>query len=176
VRRRIFSLASVLSLLLFAGGLALGTGSYWWEDGFVWVNTRRTATQFFQWGWIVDSWHGRISLSRWSDVEARSDDAERSSRPTGFYWDHETVTPPRYGEPWFGFERWSSSDDQGVLIKCPIWLPAPLVLLLPCISVYRRFKSRRRLTNGSCTTCGYELTGNTSGVCPECGTAIEAKG
>jgi hypothetical protein len=24
----------------------------------------------------------------------------------------------------------------------------------------------------SCAACGYDLTGNTSGVCPECGTAI----
>ena len=23
------------------------------------------------------------------------------------------------------------------------------------------------------TVCGYDLTGNTSGVCPECGSAIE---
>lgn len=26
-----------------------------------------------------------------------------------------------------------------------------------------------------CTTCGYNLTGNVSGVCPECGTAIRAE-
>jgi len=26
-----------------------------------------------------------------------------------------------------------------------------------------------------CLACGYSLTGNTSGVCPECGTAIESK-
>jgi hypothetical protein len=28
---------------------------------------------------------------------------------------------------------------------------------------------------GHCVTCGYDLTGNTSGTCPECGTAV-AKG
>jgi hypothetical protein len=26
-----------------------------------------------------------------------------------------------------------------------------------------------------CHTCGYELTGNVSGVCPECGTPVESK-
>lgn len=25
---------------------------------------------------------------------------------------------------------------------------------------------------GHCTTCGYNLTGNTSGVCPECGSGV----
>jgi hypothetical protein len=31
----------------------------------------------------------------------------------------------------------------------------------------RRWKRRR---NGLCINCGYNLTGNVSGVCPECGT------
>ena len=31
----------------------------------------------------------------------------------------------------------------------------------------RRWRRRRR---GECLTCGYNLTGNVSGVCPECGT------
>lgn len=26
---------------------------------------------------------------------------------------------------------------------------------------------------GHCQTCGYDLTGNLSGVCPECGTEVE---
>jgi len=25
---------------------------------------------------------------------------------------------------------------------------------------------------GHCTACGYDLTGNTSGVCPECGKTV----
>jgi hypothetical protein len=27
---------------------------------------------------------------------------------------------------------------------------------------------------GHCSTCGYNLTGNVSGVCPECGTSVQA--
>lgn len=27
----------------------------------------------------------------------------------------------------------------------------------------------------SCTNCGYNLTGNVSGICPECGTPIETE-
>ena len=37
----------------------------------------------------------------------------------------------------------------------------------------QRFRHGRR---GLCVQCGYDLAGNTSGVCPECGTAIEKKG
>lgn len=35
----------------------------------------------------------------------------------------------------------------------------------------RRRRKRRRL--GQCERCAYDLTGNTSGVCPECGTAVK---
>jgi RNA polymerase subunit RPABC4/transcription elongation factor Spt4 len=31
---------------------------------------------------------------------------------------------------------------------------------------------RRRIRLGHCHKCGYDLTGNVSGVCPECGAAI----
>jgi hypothetical protein len=34
---------------------------------------------------------------------------------------------------------------------------------------------RRGRSNRSCSHCGYNLAGNTSGVCPECGTAIATK-
>jgi hypothetical protein len=34
---------------------------------------------------------------------------------------------------------------------------------------------RRRRLEGHCRTCGYDLTGNASGVCPECGDVIPAK-
>jgi hypothetical protein len=34
---------------------------------------------------------------------------------------------------------------------------------------------RKRGEAGFCLTCGYNLTGNTSGVCPECGTPVAGK-
>jgi hypothetical protein len=36
----------------------------------------------------------------------------------------------------------------------------------------RTSRARARASAGLCTGCGYNLTGNTSGVCLECGTAI----
>ena len=33
----------------------------------------------------------------------------------------------------------------------------------------------RRPARGVCHSCRYDLTGNVSGVCPECGTEVEAK-
>ena len=34
----------------------------------------------------------------------------------------------------------------------------------------------RRVPQGRCRQCDYDLTGNTSGVCPECGTAVPGRG
>ena len=39
----------------------------------------------------------------------------------------------------------------------------------------RTIELRRRARKGYCLTCGYNLTGNISGVCPECGTKITSE-
>lgn len=47
-----------------------------------------------------------------------------------------------------------------------------LILMGWCIVRYRLRKLQGRASRGLCPTCTYNLTGNTSGICPECGTAI----
>lgn len=57
------------------------------------------------------------------------------------------------------------------------WKLLILFLLLPARQtfVWRRAKVQSKV--GLCIACGYNLTGNVSGICPECGTAIPtAKG
>ena len=50
-----------------------------------------------------------------------------------------------------------------------IWLPIVL-----CINKRMRFRLLRELREeGFCVKCGYNLTGNQSGICPECGHAID---
>jgi len=44
-----------------------------------------------------------------------------------------------------------------------------LVVALPTAWLWHR--DRRRIRPGCCIRCGYDLTGNTSGVCSECGEA-----
>jgi len=56
----------------------------------------------------------------------------------------------------------------------------PLILLIgvPLAVYWRWFFRQRRLRQrkllGLCLNCGYSLTGNLSGVCPECGERVEA--
>ena len=51
----------------------------------------------------------------------------------------------------------------------PLWVPAALLATLPAVRAFRGAFGRHR--TGRCPRCGYDLTGNESGVCPECGTA-----
>lgn len=53
-------------------------------------------------------------------------------------------------------------------IRIPIWIPTVLVAI-PSFVFWRR--NRLHLSGRYCK-CGYDLTGNESGVCPECGTKI----
>ena len=55
-----------------------------------------------------------------------------------------------------------------------VYLYVPVVALLPPYYWILNRWERRRSPAGFCK-CGYDLTGNTSGVCPECGTAINSK-
>jgi len=56
------------------------------------------------------------------------------------------------------------------LVILPLWIPF-LIVAIPTGVLWRR---DRRIPQGHCQECGYSLTGNTSGVCPECGTAVNS--
>ena len=51
-------------------------------------------------------------------------------------------------------------------IELPLWL---LLLLTAIPTAWLWHRDRRRIRPGCCLRCGYDLTGNTSGVCSECG-------
>ena len=57
-------------------------------------------------------------------------------------------------------------------------LELPLVSLCPLVAIptaYFWWLDRRRLPPGHCQNCGYNLTGNVSGTCPECGTTLTSE-
>jgi hypothetical protein len=75
----------------------------------------------------------------------------------------------------FGFERTSTVGVFGherSALWAPTWLLWAIFIYPPVWWFLRR--GWHHAKPGLCTACGYNLTGNTSGTCPECGTAVTA--
>lgn len=67
------------------------------------------------------------------------------------------------GIGWTHSDAWFEGE-----ISAPIWM----VLLISLFStvIWVLLSRNPRHSPAGCPVCGYSLTGNTSGVCPECGT------
>ena len=68
---------------------------------------------------------------------------------------------PRRLSPLF---EWFPSEVSAMFIPC--WLPLALLIIPTALLLWL---DRRRIRRGHCWKCGYNLRGNVSGRCPECG-------
>lgn len=75
-------------------------------------------------------------------------------------------------EPAHGLATGSSSADDLPWALLLLALPATPLPFLLLRAYLRRRAARQRAKAGHCRTCAYDLTGNVSGVCPECGSAL----
>jgi len=86
--------------------------------------------------------------------------------------DHQVETPLGFG--WYARRiihegvTWKH-----VQLESPGWALVAALIAYPTIAFIRGPLRRwRRRRKGRCLKCGYNLTGNVSGVCPECGTEV----
>jgi hypothetical protein len=56
----------------------------------------------------------------------------------------------------------------------PHWLAALCLGLLPAVWLCLYIRLRRRMRLGRCGSCGYDLSYNVTGRCPECGLSVES--
>ena len=59
-----------------------------------------------------------------------------------------------------------------MLVYVPLWLPFVTFGLAPAYRMIVARRTRYRVARRRCPACSYDITGNTSGVCPECGTSL----
>ena len=55
------------------------------------------------------------------------------------------------------------------------WIRIPCWAVFMCVAFPTAllfWRDRRRIPDGHCQKCGYNLKGNVSGLCPECGTIV----
>lgn len=86
----------------------------------------------------------------------------------GFYTTHPQFMTLEFGpnDEWMWW-FWDFNKRRPWGISVPGWLPF-LLFALPTGFLFWS-DHRRRMRAGCCEKCGYNLTGNTSGKCPECG-------
>jgi 4-amino-4-deoxy-L-arabinose transferase-like glycosyltransferase len=142
---------TIILLLTLA---ALGTIALW-AVTLTWSFTYWQARDGFTIGW------GAIRIYRWHEVLPQGVElAERG-------WHVTRNTSGVIAIPKMEFRRGHVSG-----LDVPLWLPFLLFATYPTIAFIRGpLRRRRRHRKGLCVKCGYNLTGNVSGLCPECGEA-----
>ena len=116
-----------------------------------------------------------IVLSRWGSAGIALSDNHACAIRNGAV----VVQKPLYGALWIAYERtrkpgklnwwFLSHQSPSTFFVTPLWIPLALIAV-PTIWLWRR---DRRFPDGHCLRCGYNLTGNVSGKCSECGNIVE---
>ena len=167
IRRWVLNFAAAASLALCMATVVLWVQSYWIERNLEWI------TGYYQ-AYAAYSQAGAIYVPLWDK---------------GSKWDHWdlSLSADKYSES----DSWQDlvgphSRLAGVrllktggelVLMISFWFPAAIAL--GCAAIFwiksRHCRITERLRIGNCPACGYNLTANASGVCPECGTAVLGK-
>jgi hypothetical protein len=184
MRGRVFKIALLLSMLLFATTTALWIGS--WGKRLSVICQRRyfeksnPASIPIRADFSLEFVDGQCVVERYTRYDmglpgmpARNEQWMRWLRTT------EQVDAPTMWEFIAGQWSWinqkyapSSANEFVTVAIVPAWVPLVVSLLSPLCWGIRRIRMRSHIAKGLCPACHYNLTGNTSGVCPECGRAI----
>ncbi len=64
---------------------------------------------------------------------------------------------------------------QSTFLRLPTWPMVILLMIPPLRRSYVQRRAQRRKARNECIACGYNLTGNVTGMCPECGGNVAAQ-
>jgi hypothetical protein len=168
VKRRLFTILSALSLLLFVAVVVLWVRSYWYYEGgpVVLVATSfrlESGSGTLVTCWRVDDNPRSVPNGRWKVVPM-------SKMPGGKFG-----LPPQSSGA-LGFRYWAydlpiegwAKPMEGRQLFVPYWAAVLLFALLPMVWLTLTLRNRRRQELRRCPACGYDLRA-TPGRCPECG-------
>ena len=126
---------------------------------------RALSWQEKEWWWMF--WAGTLWVKWHEDVQSPR------------IWGCERIPPAVRGHWVLGTWRWvpkfRAARQYGKMyyeLTVPLWIPTALVGFP---SAFLWWLDRRRFPPGHCERCGYNLTGNVSGICLECGRPVEAE-
>ena len=180
MRRRLLNILTALSLLLCVAVVVLWVRSY---------------SRFEQ------AWYARVPFAISINSQQGSCKAEWTKRWPGLSYglvtQHKALRPVdrdrgshyfmrecsvRVGS--FGFGRavhnvgnpGATTPTAFTIVTAPHWGLGLAAAVPPALLLFRWHRRRRRPLAGHCRSCGYDLTGNVSGVCPECGDTLGTGG
>lgn len=181
MRSALFKTASFLSMILLAIAVALWARGYFASDSLYMKYHRHPYIH------TVKTRHGlvaRYRVARTTITNGRgcigvtTEEYLESGRPIpriSFERGLSVASDLRLLRPrfsWLGLEHATDSSFGTESIRVPTWMLVVVFSLLPLWRESRRYAKRRRSRANLCIECGYNLTGNTSGTCPECGTKV----
>jgi len=176
VRRALFALAAAVSLLLCVTLISLWVRSYRISDLFtyepnkssysVYTNRGETGFQRIDLGDPVHPWRHYLALV---DARMRYNPPESPRRWAGFFIETGFLKTPVYRLNPLAISHYKSCWYIAVVIPYWAWTAAALSFFAFTIRPALRRVGRTSVPR---CACGYNLTGSTSGVCPECGTKI----
>jgi predicted RNA-binding Zn-ribbon protein involved in translation (DUF1610 family) len=187
MKRRMLNVLTALSLVLCVTASVLWARSCWVESLVGHTTMRPVGAEWYWRMWYVRSANGyahvlveghRVKSPDFADAWVqRPGEWELSSKPLGAGGPPVTFPANLWFELWHARRRtgfqplalWSDFDS----VRVPLWPVVLISAVLPVLRLVRFVRSRRRRP-GLCPACGYNLAGNVSGVCPECGTAAGA--
>ena len=164
MRRRLFNILSVLSLLVSVGMGVLWVRSYWVLEGVSYTTPRSGSASIVM--LRVLSVRGYVVLTYSSDTGGQARGLQYGSQPASA-----GATPGRWR-----FSYGSGSDPARSWGEAwvPHWallLASAILSILPAAWLIRDRERQWRIKHGLCLKCGYDLRASKE-RCPECGAAI----
>ena len=191
MRRRLFNIAAVVSLLLCLAVGALWVRSLWHYELVEVEYTRWPRSDKMDSGFFQVSWHSStvsfklitefVGPAHFRDASAAWFTRSPAENPPGMRWSKagDETTRDMNGDPDGFYTRhylWTPvlgvRRDTWMLGVRP-WLPMALLAVMPALWVKRFRKARRAKGLGLCPSCGYDLRASPE-RCPECGAIAKA--
>ena len=170
MNRRLLNFLTAISLVLCVAGMALWVRGLWLTDYVDRSDVEEEGTSTVITKSTFSTMNGNLRFDySWQRIPTEE---AGFAWPSGVTWKWEVFEPASTWWTRFDLESDSSVDVSGGVavrsVELPHWLPVAVFGLAPALSILRRLSRR---PPGHCR-CGYDLTGNISGVCPECGARI----
>jgi hypothetical protein len=188
MKRRLLNLLTAGSMLILVALCVLWFRSYHRADQIYWTGAHRSGVVQPGERWIGVGWgRGVLAASVWWPEPGQGAEPGRwrvyseDDPRRGFSYHRQFLR--RRGTPetlWrMGFGVWGTDffDRGGAFLfgsrsfGVPFWCAGLAFAVAPAARLGRRMRARSRAAAGRCPACGYDLTANVSGVCPECGAA-----